>query len=216
MSEPVQKRDRTAEIQLRNQVLEDRHEGWKEFQRTYDRFFRHIVMRFQLTPEDAEEVLQEIYEQLVKSDFNGLRVWRPEECSLTRWVAVIATNVAINYVRSAYHKYSTRKVNLTCPGDPAGDPLDLFAAPTETVEDRIHRMELLRTVDEVIRKQVQTGRLRPEDARLIQLRLSGLNFDEIEKLTGISRSSASSRLTRLKPVLHRLLLDAGLSVTDLG
>ncbi|NUN95015.1 MAG: sigma-70 family RNA polymerase sigma factor [Candidatus Omnitrophica bacterium] len=214
MDNPTRMDRRQRDIALRDLILSHPEEGWKAFLREYGGLLKRIIGRFDLSQEDREEVFQEINEHLVRQDFRAIRAWRPEVCGFPHWIAILTTNTAINYTRSSYHGFTKRKVD---PGEMAGfldDFLESRASRTRSVRDRLHRLEIIRTLDEILDKLVKEKRILEEDRRVLSMRAAGLTFAEIEELLGISPSLASSRLTRLRPTLKRVMREKGVTLSE--
>lgn len=88
---------------------EDR--AWAELVRRYDKMLRAMVKRrisralCDVLPSDAaEDVMGTFYLKLVEHDMRKLRIWGdgPRKATLRTWLTMLASQVAVDHVRSAY------------------------------------------------------------------------------------------------------------------
>jgi len=200
---------REKERELRDRVLADPHAVWGDFQREYDPLIRRLVQRFGIPPEDREEVYQEICHSVIKNDYRVLRVWDAESCSLRHFLAIVATNAAINFLRSAFHSYSRRKA-ASIDSDAGGvSPYLLLEDTTQSPLERLQRIQAVEVLEKGLSRWVQEGSVRREDRILISFRLQGMSFQEVAGAIGITPANARARFARLKPKLRRLLAGHG-------
>ncbi|MCG3195575.1 MAG: sigma-70 family RNA polymerase sigma factor [Candidatus Omnitrophica bacterium] len=199
---------------LREQLLQSPEEGWSQFWRVHGPFVERIVGRFQLRKEDREEVLQEVSHALVKENFKVLREWNPERCSLRGFLSVIVARNVISFFRSGFHSYNARKSSLPSEGvSPEGFSL-LLEDSANTPAERLHRIELVRSLLKLLDDWVAQHQISATDRMLVLLRLRGMTFTQISNALGISRSSATVRFTRIKPFLKRRFEEEGFSPQD--
>ena len=200
----------TGDQELRDQVLASPEEGWKDFWETHGGFILRIIGRFSLSIDDTEEVRQEICHALIKDNFKVLRTWNPERCSLRGFLSVVTAHIVMTFYRSSFHRFSLKKVELledpTASGEHLPNPFD----PTFTVTDRLYRVQVTGFLQKSLDEWVEEERLSSTDRSLVLLRLRGLTFKEISKMTGITTSHATVRFSRLKPLLRKRLEEAGI------
>jgi RNA polymerase sigma-70 factor, ECF subfamily len=158
----------------------------------YDRLYpvvdRTLVRIMGGRGSDHEDLVQQVFEQIVltltRRRFAGA-------CSLSRWGAVVATNVAISSIRKRVRE--RRWVDRSCAEPPSGWP-----AP-EGERWTAERIDLRRV-------QEALGRMDPKKAEALVLHdVFGHQLSEIAVLTGASVAATQSRLVRGRRDLSRRL-----------
>ncbi len=153
------------------------------------REYRPKILRYMtryVGTEDAEELTQEIFLKISKSlkQFRG-------EAGLSTWIYRIATNTAVDRLRSAVH----RADRATAEARPASAPENKALGPSPAAPDRADR-ELVRTeMAECIRGVIDDL---PEDygAVLALSELEGFTNREVAEILQISLSNVKIRLHR--------------------
>jgi RNA polymerase sigma factor (sigma-70 family) len=201
--------DAKVDEELRDLVLSSPEEGWKVFLEAHSRFIHRIIKRFRFSPEDCEEIHQEVLHRLLRNDCRALRVWEPSRASLRGFLSVITIRTVISFYRSSFCSFS-RNCNRS-PNDMVifEEFITTVDIPASTPADRLHRAQLVNFFRTILDEWVQQERLNPVDREVVLLRLRGLSFREISGLIGISLTNAISKFSRLKPLLRRKLEQAG-------
>lgn len=205
MPRPTAPHTRESQEELRTFILENPEEGWKAFLRDYGPLIKNLIRNFKLSPEDQEEVLQEVAHTLIRNNHKAIRDWQFERSSLANYIAVITVRAAVTFTKSAFHQFSRRIHPIGEGTEDAADPLDPFMEPTRSARERLHRIHLTQKFEEALCSLVEQKTLRPEDYQMLVLRMRGLSYREIESLLGISVETLTSRFSRLKPVLRTAL-----------
>ena len=149
-----------------------------------DRIYR-LARRFFRRPEDAEEVVQEVFLRMHRS----LSTWRAD-APFEHWILRIATNVCTDALRERRRRPASTLSELS---DDAGDSLD--AARSE--QARLLASDLL-------------GRLPPKDRWVVVLMdLEGWSAEEIAAVTGSTRGAVKLRAFRARRALRRLVDGVG-------
>jgi RNA polymerase sigma factor (sigma-70 family) len=195
---------------LRDRILASPEEGWKVFWETYGGFIHRIIGRFDLSPEDSEEVSQEVCHALIKDDFKVLRIWNPGRCSLRGFLSVIAAHSVANFYRSSFHRFTLRKSNTSGNAEASDEHHSSLMEATFTAAERLYRAQVVGILRKSLDEWVSEEKLCPTDRNLILLRLQGLSFREISTLIGITTSYATVRFSRMKPLLRKRLEEAGI------
>jgi RNA polymerase sigma factor (sigma-70 family) len=185
---------------LISKILSKPQEGWQEFEERYGRLIRSWVGHYHASPEDTEEIYQEICIRLVKKDYKLLRAWVPERCPLPGYLAVITTSVCLNFFRSSFHVYSIRKWTST-QVEENGDAWDLLSTLEDSApspRERLMRMEMLGRLEGLLQTWTETEEIPREDRLLLQFRLGGMSYRQMGKVLGISEQNAAVRFHRLK------------------
>ena len=100
-----------------------------DFQKIYIEFqpkIHHYLSRM-MDPEEAEDVVQEVFEKVNRS-LHGFR----GQSKLSTWIYRIATNTAIDRLRSAALKHSSKQAAFEETGD--AEVIDLFRRDLEILE----------------------------------------------------------------------------------
>jgi RNA polymerase sigma-70 factor (ECF subfamily) len=137
-----------------------------------------IARAYTVTPEDAQDLVQEILLQVWRSfpQFEG-------RSSPATWFYRVALNTALGWKRNEH-----RRRTHHCPIVELDDPP---AAGSDSAEQAAQR-ELLERLYAAIR------RLPATDAALILLHLEELSYAEIAEVLGISESNVGVKLTRTR------------------
>jgi len=76
--------------------------AWDRFVRRYARVVFAAVQRRlgdRAAPDDVDDVAQDVFLRLCKSDYRLLRTYDPKRAAISTWLTVIATSVAIDHLR---------------------------------------------------------------------------------------------------------------------
>jgi RNA polymerase sigma factor (sigma-70 family) len=195
---------------LRDRILASPEEGWNDFWEAQEGFIHRIIGRFKLSPEDSEEVRQEVCHALIKDDFKVLRRWDPDRCSLRGFLSVIAAHSVANFYRSSFHRFTLRKTNTPGDSEVSEDYYSSLMVATFTATERLYRAQVIGFLRKSLDEWVSQEKLCAADRNLILLRLQGLSFREISTLIGITTNHATVRFSRLKPLLRKRLEEAGI------
>lgn len=202
-----------ADEQLVSLILSSPDEGWRNFWDTHGRFIQRIIGRFDLCPEDIEEVRQEVCHSLIKDNYKILRAWDSEICSLRGFLSVITAHAVSNYFRSSFHRFNLKRVDLERDTEDRVEVHSGFMAASFSASERLYRVQVTRFLRKSLDEWVAREKLSPTDRELVLLRMRGLSFKEISALTGMTTSHATVRFTRLKPLLKKRLEEAGICPT---
>jgi len=157
--------------------------------RYHERIYR-IALRIVHDPDDAEEVVQEVFVRAVthigRFDFRA---------SFYTWLVSITRNAAFDALRGVQRRGRFKQTE---------DGLDRYEA--DGVGDPVEASQATETAEKV-RKAL--GRLKPRDRTLIVLReYEGLRYEEIARVMECSVGTIESGLHRARKRLKMLLGDA--------
>ena len=167
-----------------------------DFQTIYEEYYQKIIQYLTRIagPNDAEDIAQDVFDKINRN----LGAFRGQS-KLSTWIYRIATNTAIDRMRSAAHKYAQGCTTI----DEADDarPENGGVAHKEAAADQtLIRKEMSECVLEFIDK------LPPDDRTVIVLsEIEGLTNKEIADIIGISLDNAKIRLHRARARLRTLL-----------
>lgn len=147
-----------------------------------------VVRAFTATPEDAEDLFQEIALQLWMS----LPAFRGEAKEST-WIYRVAFNTALVWKRDEKRRQAKH-----------GKFLEMSVAPEFTVEHSVQ------TRDQQMVEQLYVAirQLPKLDASLALMHLDGLSYCEMSEVLGITESNVGVKLNRIRKQLAEMLKGA--------
>ena len=167
-----------------------------EFKIIYEEYYQKIVQYLTriVGPNDAEDITQDVFDKVSRSikEFRG-------DSKLSTWIYRIATNTAIDRLRSAAHKHSSKHGPIV---DAAGlEDQSAWTAPKPpTTEQKVIRKEMSECVVEFV------DNLPPDYKTVIVLsELEGLTNKEIAEILEISLDNVKMRLHRARAKLKATL-----------
>lgn len=159
-----------------------------DFQRVYDEF--HNKIRFYLSrlagETEAEDLTQEVFVKVDRalSDFEG-------KSSLSTWIYRIATNTALDKLRSKAHRQQNRTTSLSETDDDSD--MDISDKNALSAERQAIRSEMTECIREFV------GRLPPDYRTVIVLsELKELKNQEIADILDVSLDTVKIRLHRAR------------------
>jgi RNA polymerase sigma-70 factor (ECF subfamily) len=177
---------------LLERCLARKPRAWEEFVNRFMGLIIHVVQHtaqarsLRFSPEDRDDVIAEVFVQIVKDDFALLRHFRGQS-SLATYLVVVARRIVVREVLQRQAKgvlgrdASKRHVR---PPTPTPDP-------TRPLSDREEIDRLL-------------GGLKDDEARVVRMfHLEGRTYREISDETGIPENSLGPILSRARAKMHR-------------
>ncbi len=188
MESPAQISDAT----LVRQCLSGHEDAWRAFVDRFREPIWHIAYRFAATPDDADELTQDVFMRLV----SVLPRYRPSG-ALGAWVRQVATNVGID----AYRR--RRRTPLLLSGDEIPEaPVPISWQPDTIAERREEAARVRRLLD----------RLPPALSEPLILRdLMDCDYPEVAERLGIPLGTVKSRIHRARQNLARARRELGRS-----
>ncbi len=181
-----------SDAQLIRQCLSGHEDAWRAFVDRFRQPVWHIAYRFAATPDDADELTQDVFMRLV----SVLPSYRPSG-ALGAWVRQVATNVAID----AYRRRRRTPLLLSDEEIPEA-PVPASWQPDTIAERR----------EEAARVRRLVGRLPPELSEPLILRdLMDCDYPEIAERLGIPLGTVKSRIHRARQTLARARRELGRS-----
>jgi RNA polymerase sigma-70 factor (ECF subfamily) len=169
-----------------------------KFIKIYHDYYQKIVKYLSriVGPNDAEDIAQDVFDKISRN-ISGFR----RESKLSTWIYRIATNTAIDRLRSSAYKHSTE--HCAIEGDSGLEVQSVLAAHEHTATDQtVIRKEMSECVNEFI------DNLPPDDRAVIALsELEGLANKEIADILEISLDNVKIRLHRARAKLRAALND---------
>jgi len=172
------------ETELISQVLKGNMNAFTFLVNRYQKLVVHITGRLVQRHDDLEDVCQEVFLKVYKN----LGKYR-NECKLSTWIAAIAYNTSINYLRKF------KKFDEVEPDDSAA-----FRNLTESSSADYEQTDLHRYVRE------QVERLPVQYRTVLTLYyLDEFSYLEIEQITGMPEGTVKNYLFRAKMLLKEKL-----------
>jgi RNA polymerase sigma-70 factor (ECF subfamily) len=168
------------------------------FQDVYDKFQSRILRYItNLVGEaDAEDLTQEIFIKVNQAlpNFRG-------ECKLSTWVYRIATNAALDRLRSPAYQHKASSIQDESAGQEVDDRNIWTGEKVPNLEWQVVRKEMSTCVQEYIQKL-------PENYRTVLAlgEFEGLSNQEIADILGIALSTVKIRLHRARERLKKDLI----------
>lgn len=160
----------------------DRKEPFLRLIVQYEPALRRLTIGYADRPSDRDDLFQEIAVAL----WQALPRYRGDASERT-WLYRIAHNVAIS-ASTRIHSHARKETAL-----PEGED---FHSPAAGTEEAILRAEKQALLAKAIRG------LPTLDRQLILLHLEGLNYAQLEEVSGMSQSAIASRLSRIRDRLR--------------
>ena len=170
--------------ELISQILNGNRNAFTFLVNRYQKLVVHITGRLIQRNEELEDVCQDVFLKV----YQNLGKYR-NECKLSTWIATIAYNTSINYLRKF------KKGNEVDPDDSAAMKNLTDYKPDDYEQTDLHRY---------IRDQIE---LLPVQYRtvLTLFHLEEFSYQEIEQITGMPEGTIKSYLFRAKAILKEKL-----------
>ena len=167
-----------------------------EFKTIYDEYYPKIFLYIKrmVGENDAEDVVQDVFNKVN----SGLRSFQGT-AKLSTWIYRIATNTAIDKIRSAAYKHSSQHVPIEEGADHDHQAISEDYKPPST-----DQLVIQKEMTECINEYLDT--LPPDYKTIIALsELEGLTIREIAELLDISVDNVKIRLHRARARLKSIL-----------
>ena len=172
------------DFELISQILTGNRNAFTFFVNRYQRLVVHIAGRIIQRHDELEDVCQEIFLKV----YNNLGKYR-NECKLSTWIATIAYNESINYLRKI------KKFDNANPID--SEALRNLADFSFSSYERTDLHQYIREQTERLPIQYRTV--------LTLYYLDEFSYQEIEQITGMPEGTVKNYLFRAKALLREKL-----------
>jgi len=150
----------------------DPHEGFRLIYERYASVLLRFVYRFTGNQEQAEEILQDIFTEVLKAHFDS------KDFNIKSWLFTVAKNKSLNFERKKKREVSSDKIVQE-----AVDP--------SVMEEQI-------ATSQIFGRMAQIQSQLPKDlAQTWNLRRQGLDYQEIASHLNIPLGTVKSRFSRL-------------------
>jgi len=175
---------------LLNRCLAREPEAWKDFVDRFIGLFLHVISHTAhsrsvlLSPEDIDDLCEEIFLTLLKNDFEVLRRFRAKS-SLATYLTVVARRIVVREIskrqtQDVRERFAAQVATIE-KGDNKGDNF-----PPKVLEDR-------ETLEKILKK------LPSKEAEVLRLHyLEGRSYEEIGKSLNMPTNSVGPTLSRAR------------------
>lgn len=166
-----------------------------EIYKTYSSPIRFYLARL-VGKDDAEDLTQEVFIKV----FNSINTFKGNS-KISTWIYKIATNTAIDKLKSFKYKKEKNKLTSLDYIEPLKTRSLAEDNSESNLEYNLFKQEMNHCIADYINKL-------PENYRIIFLlkEYDNLSFEEISEITGITFDNVKIRLYRAKKKLRELLL----------
>lgn len=175
--------------------MNNREDEFQEIYRAYQpKIHRYLVNL--VDEHEADDLTQEVF---IKVD-HGLDDFRGES-SLSTWIYRIATNVAMDRLRSPSFRRGSKDKSIEAGEAEISDKNAWTGEKTPLVEQQLYRKEMSECIHDFI------GEL-PENYRpvLVLIELEGLSNHKVAEILGVSQGTVKIRLHRAREKLRNMLM----------
>jgi RNA polymerase sigma-70 factor, ECF subfamily len=171
--------------------------AWEEIVQTYNRRIYNICYRFAGSPDDAEDLTQEVFIKMYRT----LSSYDPSKGAFVTWVTTITRNLLVDHFRKTKQDRITDSIDAA-PSDredaqPLSEQIQDQSAPPDV---HVRSREVGETVHAAL------GKLSPELREAVILRdLQDFDYREIATVLKVPEGTVKSRINRGRAELARLL-----------
>ncbi len=171
--------------------------AWEDLVRQYNRRIFNICYRFTGSPDQAEDLTQEVFVRM----FRTLDSYDPEKAAFMTWLTTLTRNLLVDNFRKNKYERATDSLETNVGGDEDGPTLgerleDAAMPPDQKLQSRETR--------ELVHKALQ--KLSPELREAVVLRdLQDMDYREIAVALKVPEGTVKSRINRGRTELARLL-----------
>ena len=172
-------------------------EAWEEIVRSHNRRIYNICYRFTGSPDDAEDVTQEVFIKIYRT----LKSYDSQKGAFTTWITTVTRNLLVdNYRRNKMDRLSE---SIDAPMGSDEDSLtraDLIADNKPAQDDRVATQQTQKMVQDALLK------VSPDLREALILRdLHDMDYKEIAAALRVPEGTVKSRINRGRTELARLL-----------
>lgn len=171
--------------------------AWEEIVHAYDRRIYNICYRFSGSPDDAEDLTQEVFIKLYRT----LSTWDQSKGAFATWLTSITRNLLVDHFRRTKQERATDSLDTPAGGDEEAQPLSERLPDSAPAADaRVQTQQTQQLVHQALQK------LSPELREAVILRdLQDLDYREIAQVLKVPEGTVKSRINRGRTELARLL-----------
>jgi RNA polymerase sigma-70 factor, ECF subfamily len=171
--------------------------AWEELVRGYNRRIYNLCYRFTGSPDEAEDLTQEVFIKMYRS----LGSYDVERGAFVSWVTTLTRNLLVDHFRKSRQDRITDSLDAAPTQDEdAPTPAEQLADPKAGPEDRVRSQQTQQLVQQAL------GKISPELREAVILRdLQDMDYREIAAILKVPEGTVKSRINRGRTELARLL-----------
>ncbi len=171
--------------------------AWEEIVRTYNRRIYNICYRFSGSPDDAEDLAQEVFIKLYRT----VGTWDQSKGAFATWLTSITRNLLVDHFRKSKQDRATDSLDTPSGAEEDAQPLSEKLPDTAPMADaRVQTSQTQKIVHDALQK------LSPELREAVILRdLQDMDYREIASVLKVPEGTVKSRINRGRTELARLL-----------
>lgn len=171
--------------------------AWEEIVRAHNRRIYNICYRFTNSPDDAEDLTQEVFIKIYRT----LASYDLEKGAFTTWITTITRNLLVDHFRKSKQDRMTDSMDASTTAEDDGLTLsDQIPDTKPTPDARVATQETQKMVQKALEK------LSPDLREAVILRdLQDMDYREIALALKVPEGTVKSRINRGRTELARLL-----------
>jgi len=171
--------------------------AWEEIVRAHNRRIYNICYRFTNSPDDAEDLTQEVFIKIYRT----LASYDLEKGAFTTWITTITRNLLVDHFRKSKLDRMTDSMDASTSAEEDGMTLgDQIQDAKPTPDARVATQETQKMVQKALEK------LSPDLREAVILRdLQDMDYREIALALKVPEGTVKSRINRGRTELARLL-----------
>lgn len=171
--------------------------AWEELVRLHHRRIYNICYRFTGSPDDAEDLTQEVFVRMYRT----LSSYEPGKGSFVTWITTMSRNLLVDHFRRSKQDRVTDSLDANLgPEQDSATMADQLASATPGPDQHVQSRERQAAVQAALQK------LSPELREAVILRdLQDLDYRDIAQVLKVPEGTVKSRINRGRTELARLL-----------
>jgi RNA polymerase sigma-70 factor, ECF subfamily len=171
--------------------------AWEDLVREYQRRIYNLCYRFTGSPDEAEDLTQEVFIKMYRS----LGSYDLERGAFVSWVTTLTRNLLVDHFRKTRQERLTDSLDAAPQQDQdAPTPAEQLADTKAGPEARVQTQQTQKLVQQAL------GKLSPELREAVILRdLQDMDYKEIAAILKVPEGTVKSRINRGRTELGRLL-----------
>ena len=171
--------------------------AWEELVRGYNRRIYNLCYRFTGSPDEAEDLTQEVFIKMYRS----LSSYDVERGAFVSWVTTLTRNLLVDHFRKTRQERLTDSLDAAPQQDEdAPTPAEQLADEKAGPEQRLQSRQTQKVVQQAL------GKISPELREAVILRdLQDMDYKEIAAILKVPEGTVKSRINRGRTELARLL-----------
>jgi RNA polymerase sigma factor (sigma-70 family) len=187
----------------------------------YGKIIHFLAYKYSRSPEDREDLHQEIVFELLEDGCRRLRRWEPGRAPLPSYLFLVVRHICRNYCRKVdrVRRHLVRSGHGEDDSVPASGSLDGVQLATQRTSAALS--EAVDRLEACLRALIEAGAAREEDRVLVALRAEGHPAKAVADFLGLEEDLVNLRYSRVRRRLAECLSRHGIKsvedlVTDLG